>query len=50
MIWELAPQGLGGRTTALGFKNIEVFATHIASLPVAVNLGCHSTRRMVLEL
>lgn len=44
----IGPQGLGGRTTALGL-NIEVFATHIASLPVAVNLGCHSTRRMVLE-
>ncbi len=44
----IGPQGLGGKTTALGV-NIEVFATHIASLPVAVNLGCHSTRRIVLE-
>lgn len=44
----IGPQGLGGRTTALGV-NIEVFATHIASLPVAVNLGCHSTRRIELE-
>ncbi|NLB88241.1 MAG: fumarate hydratase, partial [Syntrophomonadaceae bacterium] len=34
----IGPQGLGGKTTALGL-NIEVFATHIASLPVAVNLG-----------
>lgn len=44
----IGPQALGGRTTALGL-NIEVFATHIASLPVAVNLGCHSTRRINLE-
>lgn len=44
----IGPQGLGGKTTALGL-NIEVFATHIASLPVAVNLGCHSTRRIDLE-
>ena len=41
----IGPQGLGGRVTALGV-NIEVFPTHIAGLPVAVNLGCHSTRRM----
>ncbi len=41
----IGPQGLGGDTTALGV-NIELFPTHIASLPVAVNLGCHSTRRV----
>jgi len=41
----IGPQGLGGRVTALGV-NIEVFPTHIAGLPVAVNLGCHSTRRI----
>jgi fumarate hydratase subunit alpha len=41
----IGPQGLGGRVTALAV-NIEVFPTHIAGLPVAVNLGCHSTRRM----
>ena len=35
----IGPQGLGGRVTALGV-NIEVFPTHIARLPVAVNLGC----------
>lgn len=40
----IGPQGLGGDTTALGV-NIEVYPTHIASLPVAVSLGCHSTRR-----
>lgn len=44
----IGPQGLGGKTTALGV-NIEIFATHIASLPVAVNLGCHSTRRTEIE-
>jgi len=45
----IGPQGLGGDTTALGV-NIESYPTHIASLPVAVNLGCHSTRRCTLEL
>ena len=39
----IGPQGLGGRTTALAV-NIEKFATHIASLPVAVNINCHVTR------
>jgi len=41
----IGPQGLGGRVTALAV-NVEVYPTHIAGLPVAVNLGCHSTRRM----
>jgi fumarate hydratase subunit alpha len=41
----IGPQGLGGRVTALAV-NIEVYPTHIAGLPVAVNLGCHSTRRI----
>jgi fumarate hydratase subunit alpha len=45
----IGPQGFGGRVTALGV-NIEVYATHIAGLPVAVNLGCHSTRRMSATL
>jgi len=45
----IGPQGLGGRVTALAV-NIEVRPTHIAGLPVAVNLGCHSTRRMTTEL
>ena len=45
----IRPQGLGGRTTALAV-NIEVQPTHIAGLPVAVNLGCHSTRRAEIEL
>jgi fumarate hydratase subunit alpha len=45
----IGPQGLGGRVTALAV-NIEVLPTHIAGLPVAVNLGCHSTRRMTVVL
>ncbi|MDK2787726.1 MAG: fumarate hydratase subunit alpha [Epulopiscium sp.] len=45
----IGPQGLGGRTTALGV-NIEVFPTHIASLPVAVNIGCHVTRHKTVIL
>jgi len=36
--------GFGGKTTALGV-NIETSATHIAALPVAVNINCHVTRR-----
>ena len=39
----IGPQGFGGNTTAL-YVNIESFATHIAGLPVAVNIGCHVTR------
>lgn len=45
----IGPQGFGGRVTALGV-NIEVYPTHIAGLPVAVNLGCHSTRRIAVTL
>lgn len=43
------PQGLGGATTALGV-NIEVFPTHIAGLPVAVNISCHATRHARITL
>ena len=39
----IGPQGFGGRTTALAV-NIEQFPTHIAGLPVAVNINCHVTR------
>lgn len=39
----IGPQGLGGRITALGV-NIETYPTHIAGLPVAVNISCHVTR------
>ncbi len=40
----IGPQGLGGKTTALGV-NIEVYPTHIAGLPVAVNISCHALRQ-----
>ena len=40
---DIGPQGLGGKTTALKV-NIEWGPTHIASLPVAVNLNCHCAR------
>lgn len=39
----IGPQGFGGKTTALGL-NIEIYPTHIAGLPVAVNINCHATR------
>jgi len=39
----IGPQGLGGRITALAV-HVEVFPSHIASLPVAVSLQCHSAR------
>ena len=39
----IGPQGFGGYTTAIGI-NIENFPTHIAGLPVAVNISCHATR------
>ncbi len=39
----IGPQGLGGKTTALAV-NIETYPTHIAGLPVAVNINCHVTR------
>lgn len=42
----IGPQGMGGSTTALAV-NIETFPTHIAGLPVAVNVNCHATRHAV---
>lgn len=39
----IGPAGLGGRITALAV-NIETYPTHIAGLPVAVNISCHATR------
>ena len=45
----IGAQGLGGVVTALAV-NIEVLPTHIAGLPVAVNLNCHSTRRATMTL
>jgi fumarate hydratase subunit alpha len=45
----IGPQGFGGKTTALSV-NIEYFPTHIAGLPVAVNISCHATRHTEVEL
>lgn len=45
----IGPQGFGGRTTALGLA-IEFAPTHVAGLPVAVNMSCHVTRRAGEEL
>jgi fumarate hydratase subunit alpha len=39
----IGPQGFGGTTTALNVA-VEKAPTHIAGLPVAVNIGCHVTR------
>lgn len=41
----IGPQGLGGNTTALGI-NIDVYPTHIAGLPVVVNINCHAARHI----
>ncbi|MDD3050310.1 MAG: fumarate hydratase [Candidatus Cloacimonetes bacterium] len=43
----IGPMGLGGKTTALAVK-IEYFPCHIASLPVAINLQCHSFRHATI--
>lgn len=45
----IGPQGYGGRTTALKVA-IEAYPTHIAGLPVAVNINCHATRHKEVEL
>lgn len=45
----IGPQGFGGRVTALAV-NLEAFPTHIAGLPVAVNVGCHVTRHETIVL
>jgi len=45
----IGPQGFGGDTTAL-CVNIETAPTHIAGLPVAVNIGCHVTRHITKEV
>ena len=45
----IGPQGIGGRTTCLAV-NIEEMPTHIAGLPVAVNINCHVTRHITEEL
>ncbi len=45
----IGPQGFGGKTTALKVS-IEYFPTHIAGLPVAVNINCHATRHKEVTL
>lgn len=45
----VGPQGFGGRTTCLGLS-IETAPTHVAGLPVAVNVSCHVTRRATARL
>lgn len=45
----IGPQGFGGKTTALGVK-ILTYPTHIAGLPVAVNINCHVTRHRQVVL
>ncbi|MBQ8860230.1 MAG: fumarate hydratase [Ruminococcus sp.] len=45
----IGPAGLGGKTTALKV-NIEYAPTHIASIPVAVNICCHACRHKSIEL
>ena len=45
----IGPQGMGGTTTALAV-NIETYPTHIAGLPVAVNINCHVARHAVREI
>ena len=45
----IGPAGLGGRITALAI-NINTYPTHIAGLPVAVNICCHVNRHAVRTL
>jgi len=45
----IGPQGLGGTVTALAV-NIEYFPTHIAGMPVVINVSCHATRHAEFEL
>ena len=45
----IGPQGFGGKTTCLGLA-IESMPTHVAGLPVAVNVSCHVTRRASKEI
>jgi fumarate hydratase subunit alpha len=45
----IGPQGLGGRTTCIAV-HIEAFPTHIAGLPVVVNINCHAARHLDVVL
>lgn len=46
---DIGPGGLGGKTTALAV-NIETYPTHIAGLPVAVNICCHVNRHVTRKI
>lgn len=46
-VLNIGPQGFGGKTTALSAA-VEFAPTHIAGLPVAVNIGCHVTRHVTV--
>ena len=46
---KIGPMGLGGKTTCLGV-NVLTCPTHIAGLPVAVNIGCHATRSAAVTI
>ena len=45
----IGPQGYGGKTTALRVL-IETYPTHIAGLPICVNINCHATRHKEVTL
>ena len=45
----IGPGGLGGTTTALAV-NVNTYPTHIAGLPVAVNICCHVNRHIIREV
>ena len=45
----IGPQGLGGTTTALSVQ-VETYPTHIAGLPVVVNINCHAARHQCINL
>ena len=45
----VGPQGLGGDNTAVKV-NVEWYPTHIAGLPVAININCHAARHADIEL
>lgn len=45
----IGPQGLGGNTTAIGV-HVETYPTHIAGLPVVVNINCHASRHLTKYL
>ena len=45
----IGPQGLGGKVTALAV-HIETYPCHIASMPLAINMGCHVNRHQSVVL